>query len=158
MIAVRRDTGGALVPDGKNSPVQVDANGNLRVASDATAALIATAIAGDSGLTYHAPLAINGTGYITLNAAVASNYIRVHRIRVYPSVADTVILYSADDDAGTNKAELCRWTVAAYEPVIYEMRTKAAECFKTAAVNKYLLLYAASATLTGESLTSQATS
>jgi hypothetical protein len=84
----------------------------------------------------------------------AAELTRLHELSITLSVADTVFLYSADDAAGTNKAEVCRWNPAATAGPRYQPRVEAAFCLKTAAVGKYLLLYAATATLTGFAITS----
>ena len=120
------------------------------------AAAIATAVANPDGVTFAAaPVAINiaPTVYKDLGAA-AGELTRLHELCVKASVADTIILYSDDDGAGTNKAELCRWGVAATGGPWYPFRTQVAACFKTAAVSKHLSLYAATATLTGFAVTS----
>jgi len=127
----------------------------LATASDTEAAAVATAVANPDSVTFNAPVAINAAGGVyTSLGGTASELTRLHELCVKASAADTIILYSDNDGAGTGKAEVCRWGVAATGGPFYPFRAAAAACFKTAAVSKYLSLYAATATLTGFAITS----
>jgi hypothetical protein len=123
----------------------------LATASDTQAAAIAAAVANPDSVTFNAPVAINGTGYISLGHTL---FTRLHELSVKASVADSIIVYTADDAAGTNKVELARWGVAATGGPWYPFRAQTAGCLVVAASGKYLLLYAATATVTGFAITS----
>ena len=120
-----------------------------------TAAAIATAVANPDGVTFNAPVEISDVGgtYILLGRT-ASELTRLHELAVTLSAADTVYVYTATAADGTGKAAVADWALAATGHTPYPLRLSAAQCVKTAAVGDYLLLYAATATLTGFAVTS----
>jgi hypothetical protein len=123
-----------------------------------TAAAIAAAIANPDAVTFNAPVAINaGAAAYTNLGRTASELTRLHELSVRPNVTDTIILYSCTNldgsGSGADKVELCRWVPAATGPAVIPHRAEAVRCFATGS-GKYLLLYTATATLTGFAITS----
>ena len=170
MIAVRNDVGGPVVADKKNSPVQVDEDGGLRISTrdDINTDLIVLALgnifdslqaaANPDGVTFNAPVAINAAAAAYTNLGrTASEITRLHELLVWPNVTDAIILYSCTNSdgsgSGADKVELCRWVPAAAGIAGYPHRVDASRCFATGS-GKYMLLYALTATLTGSAVTS----